>query len=312
MNFSVIQMNCIFADVTANLNKIEKYVTQAALSGSELILLPEFCTSAIGYSDKMLDVAIQGLNVSKTLKALSKKYHIIIGGSYLLFDGQESYNNFDLIFPDGQVFSHKKDIPTQLENCYYTKGDTNHILDTPIGKIGVALCWEMIRYDTIKRLSEQVDLILAGSCWWDLPDDAPCSREALRQYNQTLALETPVTFAKLLNTPVIHANHCGKISAYNFPFENEIKTRQLVGASQIIDSDGNILARRRFDEGEGFIFADISIGKTKKIPSDIKENTYWIPDLPESYVKAWDEINPKGERFYNEYALPYYKSHYAY
>lgn len=38
-----------------------------------------------------------------------------------------------MIFPDGKVFTHKKDIPTQFENCYYTRGDTDHILHTPMG-----------------------------------------------------------------------------------------------------------------------------------------------------------------------------------
>ncbi len=309
LKISVAQFNCAFADVPSNLAKIRSLVIQASKEGMELILFPEFCTSAIGYSKEMLKVGVQGEMTRTTLQKLSHEFHIIIGGSYLLFDGTDCYNSFDLFFPNGEIYSHKKDIPTQFENCYYTKGDANHILHTPIGNIGVALCWEMIRYDTIKRLSEQADIILAGSCWWDLPDDAPSSREPLRKYNQKLALETPVTFAKLLHTPVVHASHCGKITAFNFPSENQMKTRQLVGASQIIDEQGNILARRNFDEGEGLIFADIDICKHLKSPSNMMNDSYWIPNLPDTYIKAWNEMNPLGECYYQQHALPYYKTH---
>jgi len=167
-------------------------------------------TSAIGFSDKMLDVAIDNSQVESSLMKWSSDYKMIIGGSYISFDNKNAFNLFQLIFPNGEIFEHKKDIPTQFENCYYAYGDESNILHTPIGNIGIALCWEMIRYDTLKRISGKVDMVLSGSCWWDLPQDSPLEREPLRQYNQQLALETPVTFAKLAGVPVIHANHCGK------------------------------------------------------------------------------------------------------
>ena len=75
-------------------------------------------------------------------------------------------STFSLTFPDGQVFTHSKDIPTVFEHFCYTYGDRNNVLETPIGNIGVALCWEQIRYDTVRRMAGKVDLILAGSCWW--------------------------------------------------------------------------------------------------------------------------------------------------
>lgn len=311
MKIAAIQLNVKFADVDYNLNKAEYYIKKAAYNGVELILLPEFFTSAIGFFPKMLDVAIQDNNVLNILSELSIKYDIIIGGSYLLYEENNVFNAFKLVFPSGEIFTHKKDIPTQFENCYYTKGDTDNILHTPIGDIGIALCWEMLRYDTIKRMSEKVDIILAGSCWWDLPDDAPKSRESLRRYNQKLALDTPVTFAKLMNIPVVHANHCGKITAYRFPKEEYLQTRQLVGATQIIDQNGNIIARRQFHENEGMVVADLNWQQSDRRIANVDNNKYWIPDLPESYLLAWEQINPKAESYYKNIALPYYKKHYS-
>ena len=310
MKFAALQLNCDFADVNSNMKKAESYICLARQNDADVVLLPEFFPSAIGFSLQMNCVALKGTYVREALKNLAAKSGIIIGGSYLFFDGTQSRNTFDLVFPNGSIFSHQKDIPTQFENCYYTTGDTDHILHTPIGDIGVALCWEMIRYDTLKRLSGKVDIVLAGSCWWDLPEDALKEREALRQYNQTLALETPATFARLLHVPVIHANHCGKITSYNFPANDRLQTRQFVGAAQIIDADGKIIKRRGFNEGEGFVIAEVALNNTERKAANINPDRYWIPTLPDSYIKAWQEINPIGSAYYKEHMLAYYHEHY--
>lgn len=224
MKIAAVQMNTTFANVNENIAKAKKHLIHAKSQSAELVLFPEFFTSAIGFSEKMLEVAIQNKYVKNILIQWAKEYQIIIGGSYIVFDGKNSYNLFSLAFPNGEIFEHKKDIPTQLENCYYTNGDENNILKTPIGNIGIALCWELIRYDTLKRMSGEADIVLSGSCWWDLPKDANLNREPLRQYNQNLALDAPVIFAKLLGVPVVHSNHCGQVTALNFPKADKCKT----------------------------------------------------------------------------------------
>ncbi len=304
MKVAATLMNADFANVNSNLKKTEILISQAAESNAQLILLPEFFTSAVGFANEMLNVASENKQVPNLLKQWSRQYNIIIGGSYISFDGSHSYNLFSLVFPDGQVFEHKKDIPTQFENCYYTHGDENNILHTPIGDIGIAMCWEMIRYDTLRRLSGKVQLVLACSCWWDLPLNSPPEREALKQYNQALAIETPVNFSKLLGIPLVHSCHCGTVTAFRFPDADITQTRQLVGAAQFINADGQVIARRRFDEGESLLISDIELNQSTK--KDYPDK-FWIPDLPDSYLQAWETLNPKGEDYYKDIALPYYK-----
>lgn len=308
MKIAAVQLNADFANVESNLIQSENYIRQAVSTGAELVLLPEFFTSAAGFSEKMLDVAAQNRQVRELLKQWAAEYRVIIGGSYISFDGEDAFNLFTLVFPGGEVFEHKKDIPTQFENCYYTNGDENNVFVTPIGNIGVALCWEMIRYDTLKRITGKVDLVLSGSCWWDLPADAPSEREPLRQYNQSLASETPVTFAKLSGVPVVHANHCGKVTALHFPAADKMQTRQFVGAAQIVNGCGQVLAAKPFSEGGGFVISDISWDTSNRIKARSFPSQYWIPDLPDSYIHAWEALNPRGKHYYETIALPYYKS----
>ena len=306
---AAIQLNADFADVTANLRQAERRISEAARQGAALAILPEFFTSAIGFAPQMLTVAAQNAPVTGWMTQMAARYRCMVGGSYLVFDGANAYNLFTLALPDGQTFQHKKDLPTQFENCYYTKGDTVNILPTPFGPVGVALCWEMIRYDTVKRLKDKVQFVLAGSCWWDLPLDAPAERQPLRQYNQSLALNAPVTLATLLGVPVIHANHCGRVTALRFPAADQQQTRQLVGAAQVIGGDGTVLVRRGFEKGAGIVTAEILpaaelLAQAGKWPPD----RYWIPDLPPSYLNAWHTLNAQGQAYYEATTLPYYKS----
>jgi len=304
IKIAAVNFNAVFADVKQNLVKVEEYTKKASELGVELVLFPEFFTSSMGYSEKMLDVAVNSRHVQAFLQELSVRYNIIIGGSYLLFDGKDAHNLFQLIFPDGNIFEHKKDLPTLGENCYYTEGDTEHILHTPIGDIGVALCWELVRYDTLKRLSQKVDFVLAGTCWADLPDwDGGAE---LKQYNREYAKKSPSKFAGLLHVPVIHANHCGVITAYDFPDDKKLNTLQMIGATQIINEKGIILAEKTFEDEEGLVISDIDVNNKNKPPADIDPNKFWIEDMPESYLYAWNNLNPLGKKYYENTAKPYY------
>lgn len=308
MNVAAIAMNAVFADVKANLIKAEKLISEASSKGAELVMLPEFFTSAVGFSEEMLDVAKDDACVHGFLKDCAKRYNLIIGGSYISLLNGDAYNKFELVFPNGETYSHCKDIPTQFEGCYYTSGDTNNVLDTPIGKIGVALCWEMMRYDTLRRINGEADLLLCGSCWWDLPEDAPKDREPLRQYNQNLAVDVPQKFARLAAIPLIHASHCGKVTAKHFPDGERVQTRQLVGDAQIIDESGSVLAKRSFSDGEGIAYADLKL-KQKSSKKCHFPDDYWTEDLPESYKNAWETSNPIAKDYYDSVTKSYYKNY---
>lgn len=307
MKIAAIQINADFANVAYNLDNAEKWIRKSVRAGAKLVVLPEFFTSAIGFSDKMFSAVSDNRRARDQMIQWAHSYNAIIGGSFLEFDGRNAYNMFLLCFPEGSIYEHKKDIPTQFENCYYTNGDTDHVLQTPIGNIGIALCWEMIRYDTVRRMNGNVDFVLAGSCWWDLPDGAPVERQPLREYNQNLAAQTPARLAQILQVPVIHANHCGKITAFSFPTADRLQTRQLVGATQIVSGQGEVLAAKAFSEGEGFVCAEIEWDSGKRKSVSCPEG-YWIPDLPESYLNAWNTLNPLGADYYQKTALQRYQT----
>jgi predicted amidohydrolase len=307
-------MNATMGDVSGNLAKAEALVREAFHRGAEWVILPEFFTSAMAYHSKILEAGrpLHGEPL-QLLISLAKQHSGVVGGSFIATRGDNAYNTFALAFPDGSVFFHDKDQPTMWENCYYIGGSDDGVLDTPAGPVGAALCWEMIRTRTARRLLGKVNLVLGGSCWWDLPDDAPPNREPLRARNLALLTEAPARLARMLGVPVIHASHCGEFEGralrdFTIHEERVYKSRYL-GEAQIVDGHGTVLARRTREEGEGVIAAEITPGPVEGDRDPVPDR-FWIPELWEPLLKAWEKEDALGQYYYQKLqpARRYFKS----
>lgn len=308
MKIAAVHMDTILGDVNANMDKAKKYIEEAVKDGAELIVLPEFFTSGFAFNHKLLDVVCKYDDPQAKLKEWAKEYNIIIGGSYLKFNGQDVLNTFTLTFPSGEIFSHSKDIPTVLEGFCYAPGDEESVLKTPIGNIGVALCWEHIRYNTVKRMLGKVDLVLGGSCWWalsknDISDDK--IREKFNQRNHEIALNGPIDLAKMLHVPVVHASHNAKFEGFNFPKGDKLETRTILGASQIVDDNGKVVKRKMYNEAAGIIISEVDYNRLPKKVEAINTKDYWIPDMPNAFLKNGWEMNGIFQEYYKKVSRPY-------
>ena len=310
MRVAAIQMKAELGNVKVNLKSVEQLARSAFNDGAEMVILPEFFTSAVCFHPKMLDV-VKPINGESTqlLTKLAKEYDGIIGGSFIALRGDESYNTFVLAFPDGSLHFHDKDQPTMWENCYYLGGTDEGILETEIGNIGAVLCWEFVRSRTAIRLINHVDIVVGGSCWWSLPEQPLVGTPSeLRDKSLDMMIKTPTRFARMLGVHVIHAAHAGEFIG-EMPLMPDFQYKSYyVGETQIVDGNGNILARMKREDGEGYIMVDIDINK-KWNPSEEIPDRFWIPNMPIELNKAWEMLNTHGESYYRDTTKPYRKNH---
>jgi len=299
MKVAAVQMEAELANVNANLKIAERLAESAFRDGAEMVIIPEFFTTAMGFHPKMLDSVrkIDGKPLLM-LKNLAAKYKGIIGGSFIASRGQDAYNTFILVFPDGKMFFHDKDQPTMWENCYYIAGNDDGVLETPLGNIGVALCWELVRSRTPKRLLNRVDMVVGGSCWWTLPEaQVPGFPLNLDDQVVKILVETPLKLARMLGVHVIHASHAGKLDGKMPLIPGFQYKSHYCGETQIVDGSGKILERMKHEEGEGYITADID-PKQKWNPYEPIPNRFWIPQLPLQIRFIWFYQNLYGKRYY--------------
>ncbi len=299
MKVAAVQMKARLAGVDENLERAEKLLEEAFGQGCEMVILPEFFTSAVAFHPDMLKAALPfegpALNL---LRDAAKRHGGYAGGSFIASRDGNNYNTFVLAFPDGGYATHDKDQPTMWENCYYIGGNDQGVMDTPLGPVGSALCWEMVRTRTVQRLRGRVSLVVGGSCWWDVPNKLlplPGKKNAQRR-NLAIMNETPIRLAKMLGVPVVHAAHASDFEC-RMPLVPGIPYRScFLGDTMIVDGDGSVLVHRNRDEGEGLAIADVRPGRIE--PSEEPPDRFWIPELPLLLRFAWGYQNLHGRLYY--------------
>jgi predicted amidohydrolase len=263
-------------------------------------------TSAAAFHPSMLK-AIQPIDGAplQLLKKLAREGNAVIGGSFLAQHKQQVFNTFVLVFPDGSVLQHDKDLPTYWESCYYRKGKDDGIMNTPIGPVGSVLCWEFIRSKTAKRLANKVKMVVGGSCWWTLPDDADADSPR-RAANLKMLRQAPSRMARMLGVPVIHGSHAGKFEGFFSPELPDVPYNSAyLGEAMIVDAHGKVLARRAQDAGEGVVMAEVVL-PDKPVPSEPIPESFWIPrEMPDDWKESWKRWFDSGADYYDMVTVPY-------
>jgi predicted amidohydrolase len=306
---AAVQMTPKLGDVEANLAQAEQLLDEAIRKGADWVILPEMFTSAAAFHESMIR-AIRPLDgaPAQLLRNKAKRHKVTVGGSFLASDGGKVYNSFLLFLPDGSSYRHDKDQPTYWESCYYQDGKDDGVLHTPVANVGVALCWEMIRARTARRLQGKIQLLLAGSTWWTLPDEADADHP-YRKINLDMLQNAPARLSRMLGVPVIHASHAGPFSGFDSPELPDVAyDSDYLGETMICDARGKKLARRSKEQGAGVVIARIDASEIPTPVEPIPER-FWLPEqMPQEWKDAWTRWLPRGEDYYRTITLPYLAS----
>jgi predicted amidohydrolase len=298
---AAIQLATKVGDSTANIASCQRLSLLAVHEGARWIALPEFFTTGVSWNPRIV-AAIQTTDgaAASFLRDFSAKHQVVLGGSFLCRLSDGSVRNRYLCYANGTlVGKHDKDLPTMWENYFYEGSDPidSGMLGTYDNtRIGAAVCWEFMRTMTARRLRNQVDVIMGGSCWWSIPTNYPGWLQRLWEpENSRNALAAIQDSARLIGAPVIHAAHCGEIEC---PMPGlPIKYRGFFeGNAAIVDASGQVLAHRSAAQGEGIVCADISLGAQAaigKIP-----NRYWLRSRGFLPTFAWHHQRWLGRRWY--------------
>jgi predicted amidohydrolase len=231
------------------------------------------------------------------LRKLAREHGGVVGGSFLAKSGEDCFNSFLLVFPDGRYCRHDKDLPTMWEGSYYIGGSDDGVLATPVGPVGVALCWELIRSQTARRLLGRVDFVVGGSCWWDLRQPVPPQEAEYQSLMRNLLRQAPADLARRLGVPVVHAAQAGEFEGLTPGNEPVPYVSRFLGEAQITDGRGEVLARMAYEDGEGILVAEVTPGRVGGDLAPIPED-FWAVDLPAKTLQVWDRLNGLGRDYY--------------
>lgn len=307
---AAIQLNAVLADVPANLAACERLADEAAAAGARVIALPEFFTSGVGFSDALIDAILPADGAAtELLTRLARRHDALVGGSFLCRDADGHVRNaYFLAGPEGILGRHDKDLPTMWEAAFYVEGDDDGVIAVPAAaggpveddvQVGVAVCWELMRTQTVHRLRGRVDFAMTGSGWWSIPQWSPKPLfRALERRNAATAHAAAASFARFIGAPVIHAAHCGPLQC-GMPGFGVGYTGRYEGNTLICGADGQLLAFRGAEEGEGFVIADVEFGAQP--PSARPRANFWLHRRGAMPAVAWWWQRLLGPRWYRRH-----------
>lgn len=247
-------------DVAENLKTTALLVQQAASAGAELLLLPE--NFAMLDSKALINLAKEeeeSHGLRRTLSDLALKHSIwIIAGSLPLLcefeDGSEpkvfaSCLVFDAAGKEQARYDkvHLFDVDvadahsSYRESAFIEHGNMIQVVDTPVGRVGLSICYDLRFPEQYQKLRDMGAEILTvpsaftyatGEAHWEV----------------------------LLRARAIE-NQCYVLAANQGGEHSE--TRKSWGHSMAIDPWGKVLAQRE-DTGVGLVFADVDLDEVKR------------------------------------------------
>jgi nitrilase len=166
--------------VSANLSEAERLIEIAVNQGAKLVALPEYFaimgmkdTDKVGVREKEGSGKIQ-----QFMSKMAKKHEIwLVGGSIPLESSvPDKVRNSCLVFdPSGKLAARYDKIHLfglDLGNEHYHEettieaGNQVVVLDTPLGRIGLSICYDL-RFPELFRAMAAVDLIIVPSAFTD-------------------------------------------------------------------------------------------------------------------------------------------------
>ena len=264
-------------DPKENLGVTRGLVARAAEEGAEFVLTPEVTNCVSASRAHQLEV-LQDETQDITLEALqgdAAKYGIwlMIGSLALKSDDPDGRfaNRSFLISPNGEIVArydkiHMFDVEVTETESYresagYRPGDEAVLIDTPIGRIGMTICYDL-RFSYLYR-----ELALAGAEVITIPSAfSPITGAA---HWETLLRARAIETGAFVLAPAQTGQH----------HANKGRARSTYGHSLVVDPWGQVLADA--EEGCGIISVDLDLSEVAKARARIPAMTQITkPDGP--------------------------------
>lgn len=295
---AAVQLACEPNAFERNTARAAALVEDAARRGAQLVLLPELMPGGYVLTEAIWASAepFEGPSLA-WLRALCTRLGLYAGTSFLEACGADFFNTFVLVGPDGRVAGRvRKNPPASFEAYFFRAGDDPHWFDTPLGRLGVCICFENALYERyLEWQTAGVDLLLRPFSGASFQAKFPVRQRDAEMLNGTLRDGTAET-ARLCGIPVVLANKVGRLRTAlpgGFPSQDV----EFPGFSAVADSDGTLLAQ--LPSGvEGVAVGTVHLEPSRKRRTPVpRAHGRWTTKFP-WWAFMWILTQRLGERAY--------------
>lgn len=156
MNIGVVNFHPIWGEKEHNLERIEGYIECAYKRGVQFLVFPEMCLTGYEYDESNnIQANLAEHKESKTIKRLahlSERYKMYcILGIPEKDEKEEVYDAALICTPEGETHIYRK-IHLALQEAKWAKaGDKPCLIETPWGKVGICICYDIYSFPELIR-----------------------------------------------------------------------------------------------------------------------------------------------------------------
>ena len=215
-------------DVGRSLDLIAAVVDQARAKGAGMVVLPECALG--GYMSGGDGLGVDGPEIAR-LAEIAGDTVVCAGFTEAAPGGGGGYSSAVCVTGDGVLGHHRKVHVPPSERGTFTAGDSFAAFDTPIGRVGMLICYDKVFPEAARTLALDGAEIVASMSAWPVCRFAPAKRigddRQTRQFNlldQARAMENQVVW--------VSSNVAGRAGSLRF-----------MGQAKVVAPDGEVLAR---------------------------------------------------------------------
>lgn len=244
-------------DLEENYATIARYVEHAREAGVDFLVFPEaaiggYLSSLGNHGDtvraaRSLPPAIRldGPEIARVQEIIGEMV-IAIGFCELGEDGQTRYNAAAVLDGDRIYGSYRKVHQPLAENMSYASGSDYGVFDTPVGRVGLQICYDKAFPEAARLMALSGAEIIASLSAW--PAARTATAENLQEDRWTYRFNLFDT-ARALDNQVfwVASNQAGTFGSLRY-----------VGNAKIVVPGGNVLATTALDEGLAVAEVDVA------------------------------------------------------
>ena len=281
---AAVQMTSDPLDVSSNLHRADDLLRSAHGDGVELAVLPELFNT--GYSLRPdygpFSESVEGPTITH-LSRRCRRWRMGIAAGFVERSGRHLYDSVVYCGPDGEIQVYRKRNLVFWERFRFRPGRSPLVVSTPWGRVGFAICADMIYRRVWNDYRGRIDLAIVSAAWPEFADRDSGRRHWLLGHRRpALGGDSRRRSPADLGVPVIFANQCGETHTSIPVLGTRIKDR-FAGQSSICD--GHHGAPVRAGREPSLLVAPITLHQQRGLKS-------WRSMSPSAPAASYSESAP--------------------
>ena len=170
MRVASIQMSVVEGDKEKTIARAIANIDRAA--DADLVILPEIWNVGFMSFDRYVSESedLEGPTLTALRQAAREAEIYLHTGSFVVKEGGDYFNASFLLSPDGDILANYRKIHlfghNSRETQILTPGDKVTVADTPLGKIGLATCYDLRFPELFRKMVDRgATIFLVTSAW---------------------------------------------------------------------------------------------------------------------------------------------------